>query len=368
VNSSLATARSEARGVLALVRPAIRTLAAYASATWEPALERLHANENPWRLPDDPTQAGLNRYPEPQPNALETALAQLYGVNARQLLAGRGSDEGIDLLTRALCEAGRDAVVVCPPTFAMYEMAARIQGARVIEVPLLREGGFALDEAALRRVASPAVKLVWLCSPNNPTGHCLDPRSVETLLRQLAGRSLVVIDEAYAEFSAGPSWLTRLEEFQNLVVLRTLSKAYALAGARVGAVVGPEALIEVLRRVRPPYAIPTATSETVIAALNGEALAVARARIATLCVERERLRSGLARSPLISRVWPSQANFLLVESETPALVVSAARAAGFLLRDLSAGTRTAGAIRITVGTPEQNQRLLAVLNAGSGAQ
>jgi histidinol-phosphate aminotransferase len=364
MNSSVATARSDT-SVLALVRPAIRTLAAYSSAAWEPALERLHANENPWRAPGDGTRAGLNRYPEPQPNALEALLAGLYGVGAERILAARGSDEGIDILTRALCEAGEDAVVVCPPTFAMYELAARIQGAKIVEVPLLRDRGYALDDAGLRRISDLPVKLVWLCSPNNPTGHCLDPRSIERLLGQLAGRALVAIDEAYAEFSAGPGWLARLDEFPNLVVLRTLSKAYALAGARVGAVIGPAPLIEVLRRVRPPYAIPTATSEAVSEALAPSSLAALRGRLSTLRAERARVARALSSCPLIGRVWPSEANFLLVESGSPARVLAAARSAGFLLRDLSAAARTPGAIRISIGTPEQNGRLLDVLN-GAG--
>jgi histidinol-phosphate aminotransferase len=361
MSSAIATAHSDT-SVVALVRPAIRTLAAYSSASWEPALERLHANENPWRLPDDGSQAGLNRYPEPQPNALEAVLAQLYGVRAERILAARGSDEAIDLLTRALCEAGRDAVVVCPPTFAMYELAARIQGARVIEVPLLPDQGFALDETALRRLSELPVKLLWLCSPNNPTGHRLEPKSVERLLVQLAGRALVAIDEAYAEFSTGPGWLTRLDEFPNLVVLRTLSKGYALAGARVGAVLGPAPLIEVLRRVRPPYSIPTAVSEAVLAALNPSSLTALRARIEILRDERERVARALGRCALIRRVWPSEANFLLVESHAPPRVLAAARAAGLLLRDLSAAPRTPGAIRISIGTPEQNDRLLAAFH------
>ena len=161
---------------------------------------------------------------------------------------------------------------------------------------------------------------------------------------------------------AGSSWLTRLDEFPNLVVLRTLSKAYALAGARVGAVIGPAALIEVLRRVRPPYAIPTMTSEAVIEALGASSLVALRARIKTLRAERDRVAHELSRCSLVSRVWPSEANFLLIEANSPSRVMTAARSAGFLLRDLSSAARTAGAIRISIGTPEQNERLLDALN------
>jgi len=341
-----------------LLRPEILALEPYQHAAWEPQFERLHANENPWRDDDDDTAAGLNRYPEPEPCAVEARLAALYGVDPRQVLAGRGSDEGIDLLARAVLAPGRDAALICPPTFGMYALAARIQGAALIEAPLDREAGFALDETLLLARASDAVKLVFLCSPNNPTGNAIPPAVVERLAGRLEGRAIVVVDEAYVEFAGQPSLAARIGAHPNLVVLRTLSKAYALAGARCGSVLGDPALIDTLKRIRPPYSVPTPTAEAVLRALEPAALARASARIAQLVAERARLAAGLSALPAIRRVWPSAANFLLVECRDAASVLARARAAGFLLRDLSRSAHTPGAVRISVGSPGQNDRLL----------
>ena len=341
-----------------LARPEILALVPYAHASWDPSLERLHANENPWRYVGDRSLAGLNRYPEPHPHAVEARLAALYGVRPEQVIAGRGSDEGIDLLARAFLAPGRDAALVCPPTFGMYAVATRIQGAALVEVPLARGLGYAPDEEALLAALGPAVKLVFLCTPNNPTGNALDPALIGRLAAHLAERALVVVDEAYAEFADAPSLAARIGELPNLVVLRTLSKAYALAGARVGAVIADPAIVELLRRVIPPYSMATPTAEAVLEALAPAPLARARMRIEELKAERGRLAGALARLPLISRVWPSAANFLLVECRDAAAVLARARAAGFLLRDFSHGRLTPCAVRITVGTPEQNERLL----------
>ena len=187
-------------GVLQRARPEILALAPYSPARWDPALVRLHANENPWRPDGDTSSTGLNRYPEPQPTALFRRLGSLYGVSPDEVLVGRGSDEGIDLLVRAFCAAGESEVVVCPPTFAMYRFAAEVQGARVVEVPL-RPGDFALDPAAVLAACGPATRLVFLCSPNNPTGNALEPAAVEEVIAGLRDRALVVVDEAYVEFA-----------------------------------------------------------------------------------------------------------------------------------------------------------------------
>jgi histidinol-phosphate aminotransferase len=345
--------------VAKIARPEILRLEPYRHASWDPALERLHANENPWRFVGDNSRAGLNRYPEPHPLELEARLAQLYGVRPEQLIAGRGSDEGIDLLVRGFCSAGRDAVLTCPPTFGMYKVAARIQGADVVEVPLDRERGYALDEAGIERAAAdPRVKLVFFCTPNNPTGNAVDAAVIERTAVRLAERALVVVDEAYAEFSSQPGFVERLAELPNVVVLRTLSKAYALAGARCGATIGDPSVIELLRRMIPPYALPQPTIESVLTALEEPRLLQARARIATLLQERARLAAGLASVPIVRRVWPSDANFLLVDSADAARVMAAGRRAGVLLRDFSTGPYTPGAVRISVGTPDQNDRLL----------
>lgn len=347
--------------VAKIARADILRLQPYQHAAWDPALERLHANENPWRFPGDNSRAGLNRYPEPHPLELEARLAALYGVRPEQVIAGRGSDEGIDLLVRGFCDAGRDAVLTCPPTFGMYKVAARIQGADVVEVPLLRESGYTLDETAIERACAPNVKLVFFCTPNNPTGNAVDAAVIERTARRLADRALVVVDEAYAEFATQPSLVPRLDELPNLVVLRTLSKAYALAGARCGAVLADPTVVELLRRMIPPYALPAPTIEAVLTALEEPRLVQARARMRQLVAERDRLAPALGRLPIVTKVWPSEANFLLVETRDAARFLAAGVRAGLLLRDFSAGPYTPGCVRVSVGTPEQNDRLLGSL-------
>lgn len=349
--------------VLPLARPEIAALEPYSHARWEPSLERLHANENPWRAPGDATLGGLNRYPEPQPHELLERLARLYGVDPAQVLAGRGSDEGIDLLVRGFCRAGQDSVLICPPTFGMYKVAARIQGAGVVEVPLDPDRGFALDETRLWSAWHPGIKLVFLCTPNNPTGSSLDPAVIERVLRRLDGRSIVVVDEAYVEFTAVDSLAGRLGEFPNLAVLRTLSKAYALAGARCGAVLAAPEIIGLLRRMIPPYALSVATIEAVLAATTPEGLEEACRRVGLLLDERERLRGRLEALPGVRRVYPSNANFLLVGFHDAGRALDAGIRRHLLVRDVRGQAGLGDCLRITIGTPDQNDRLAAALEA-----
>jgi len=345
--------------VLRLARPDILELQPYQHAAWNPTLERLHANEMPWRATGDVSDAGLNRYPEPQPRALLERLARLYELPANRILAGRGSDEAIDLLVRAFCRAGQDQVVVCPPTFGYYAIAARIQGAAVREAPL-RAGDFGLDLAAVSEAGQDA-KLVFLCSPNNPTGQLLDEAAILELCHVLGAKALIVVDEAYIEFSRRASLASRLAEFPNLVVLRTLSKAYALAGARCGSLLASEAIVGLLRRILPPYALPASSVEAVLRLTAEPQRRQAQARIDTLRGERERMRARLVALPGVRRVLPSDANFLLAEFVAPQAALAAGCAAGLLIQDLSANPRLPGCLRLTVGTPEQNERLLAAL-------
>jgi histidinol-phosphate aminotransferase len=347
-------------GVLALARPDIVALKAYSHASWDPAFDRMHANELPWRAETDRTLAGLNRYPEPHPHALARRLAALYEVPAGCLLPGRGSDESIDLLTRGFCRAGVDNVVICPPTFGMYAVAARIQGAQVREVPLRRDAGYSLDVAGVLAACDANTRLVFLCTPNNPTGNALDERDIESLLNALADRALVVVDEAYVEFAGSASLATWLPRFPHLVVLRTLSKAFGLAGARVGSLIANPEIVDLLSKVIPPYSIPQLTIEAVLATLAPAQIVVQRERVAQVRAERERLRSALATKRCFTKIWPSVANFLLVDCAAPDVVLSAARDAKLLIRDMRAATP--GALRISVGSPEQNDRLIRSLS------
>jgi histidinol-phosphate aminotransferase len=347
--------------VTRLARPDIVALKAYEHAVWEPELERLHANELPWRSFADESSAGLNRYPEPQPRALVERLAELYGVAPNSVLVGRGSDEAIDLLVRGFCRAGQDSVIICPPTFGMYSVAARIQGAEVITVPLNADAGFALDEKAVLEKCTPDVKLVFLCSPNNPTGTLLSEASILNLARALEGRAVVVVDEAYIEFAGADSLARKISEYPQIAVLRTLSKAYALAGARCGTLIADPEVVTLLRKVIPPYAIAQLSMEAVLKVLEPTQLAISNARLATIVSERDRMLAAFPKLPNVSRVWPSASNFVLIEFEDVPLALSRSRGARLLIRDVRGYPGLSRCLRITVGSPEQNNRLLEAL-------
>jgi len=349
--------------VLSLARPEIVGLKPYAHAAWLPSLTRLHANEAPWRPAGDVGAACLNRYPEPQPAALIERLAAVYGVGAENVLAARGSDEAIDVLSRIYLRAGRDAILQCTPTFGMYQVAAHIQGADVVEVPLRREQGWRLDPQRLLAAWHPRIKLVYLCSPNNPTGNLLEAEAVEAVCGALDGKAIVVVDEAYIEWSGSAGMSALLGRYSTLAILRTLSKAHALAGARIGALLAAPELIALAKRVVPPYCLAQPTIEAALAALAPEALAATRERLRALLAERETLRRGLAASPLVGAVWPSDCNFLLIESTDADELMRRSIAGGLIIRDMRANPALPQALRVTVGTRAQNAALLRSLEA-----
>lgn len=349
--------------LLSLARPEIVALKPYGHAAWLPSLTRLHANEAPWRPCGDATTAGLNRYPEPQPRALIERLAALYAVPSTQLLATRGSDDAIDLLSRVFLRSGTDSILQCAPTFGMYQVAARIQGAGVVEIPLLREEGWRLDPDRLLAAWRPTVKLVYLCSPNNPTANLLNADAVDAICRALDGKAVVVVDEAYIEWCGKPSMSRRLDRHATLAILRTLSKAHALAGARIGALLASPALIELARRIMPPYSLAQPTIEAALAALEPAALAAAGLRVQALLGEREYLRAGLAASPLVQKVWPSDGNFLLLDTADPDAFMRRSIAGGSIVRDLRGQPQLQRSLRVTVGTRRENDNLLDSLDA-----
>jgi len=344
-------------GILDRARPEIRALTPYSHAAWEPSLTRLHANELPWRVDGDASQAGLNRYPEPQPPPLVQGLARLYGVKPEQLLVGRGSDEAIDLLMRIFCRAGIDNILICPPTFGMYAVAARIQGAEVRTVPLRAETGFALDVQALLAAVDDNTKLVFVCSPNNPTANAIPPQLLVELANKLAPRAMLVVDEAYIDFASVPSLCAQLEGLPNLAILKTLSKAHGLAGARVGALLAAPEVIAMARKVIPPYAITELTVEAVAPLLQPAAIAAMQERVRLLLQERHRLASALTVTRGILRVWPSDANFLLIDCANPDDVLAKVRAAGLIIRDVRQPALP-HSLRISVGTVAENNRVL----------
>jgi histidinol-phosphate aminotransferase len=346
--------------VLDLARPEIRALQPYSSARMESSGGglMLNANESSW-APVGDTGQGCNRYPDPQPSALLDALALLYGVRREQLLVGRGSDEAIDLLVRAFCRAGQDAILIQPPTFGMYAVCARIQGAGVVEAPLGE--GFALDVDAVLAALTPAVKLVFVCRPNNPAGQDVPRADIERLAQALAGRALLVVDEAYVEFADQGSVADLIDRYDNLAVLRTLSKAWALAGARIGSLLANAEVIALLRRIMPPYPLPLPCVDAALIALSGWGQANARLRISLVRKQRETVRAALARLPGVREVLPSQANFLTVRFIDADDAHRRLQAAGIVVRDVRRYPRLDDALRITLGTPEENARVLAAL-------
>ena len=352
--------------VLSLVRADLAGFGGYSSARTTNLIGEiwLNANESAWANPGD-TDGSCRRYPEPQPAALVSALADLYGARPEQLLVGRGSDEAIDLLVRTLCEPGRDGVLFTPPVFGMYAVSARLQGAKAIEVPLLdTDAGLVPDiEAVITAAIEGNAKLVFLCSPSNPGGRSVALADVVRVAQTLAGRALVVVDEAYGEFADEPSAVTLMDQYANIAVLRTLSKAHGLAAARIGTLVADAGLVALLRKVQAPYPIPAPCSALALAGLTPEALALTASRVAAVRAERARLHDALAALPVVSRVYASDANFVLARFTNAEAAFQALLAAGIVVRDQRAAPQLGDALRITLGTPEQNDRVIATLSA-----
>jgi len=346
--------------VLDLARAEIRAMQPYSSARMEVSGGQvlLNANESAW-APVGDTGVGCNRYPEPQPAALIDALTLLYGVRREQLLVGRGSDEAIDLLVRAFCRAGEDAILIQPPTFGMYAVCARIQNAGVIEVSLTAD--FTLDVDAVLAALTPAVKLVFICTPNNPTGQQVPRASVERLAQSLTGRALLVVDEAYVEFAEAGSVADLIDRYENLAVLRTLSKAWALAGARIGSLLANAEVIALLRRIMSPYPLPLPCVDAALIALSGWGQVSARERVAIVQAQRNVVRDALGQVPGVREVLPSQANFLTVRFDDAGAVYQKLLAEGIVVRDVQRYPNLGDALRITIGTPDENARVLAVL-------
>lgn len=352
------------RSVLDLLRPDLRGFAGYSSArrTSLTGSIWLNANESSLPSPADPG-LGLNRYPDPQPPQLRARLAQVYGVDAAQLLVTRGSDEGIDLLVRGFCRAGMDGVAIASPCFGMYAVCARVQGAPLVDVPLLeRDGRWFLDVEGIRSaVTTRGVRIVFLSSPANPTGQALSLEQIRDLAQALRGRAVLVLDEAYGEYSEVPSATALLPEFDNLVVLRTLSKAHALAGARVGVTIAAPALITVLGNLSAPYPVPAPSATIAMAALSDAGLAESARRCAQVVQERANLMSRVRGLPGLRMVYESQGNFLLARFDDAQSAFERLLAAGVVVRDVRAMPGLGDALRITVGSPAENAAVLAAL-------
>ena len=310
-------------------------------------------------LPGDKSERGLNIYPPPRPFDLRAALARYYAASEEELLVTRGSSEAIDVLIRGFCRAGEDGILICPPTFDMYRLYAGIQGAEVVTVPLSERDDFALDADRVVRAAGEHTKIVFICSPNNPDRRFrFRGRGSKRSATRSPGRALVVIDEAYHEFANAESCLHLRESYEHVVLLRTLSKCVALAGARCGALIAAPEVIEFLGGVLPPYTFPTPSTELVLSALVEDSLRVSDERIALIKRERQRLAAAFLDLPAVTKVYPSDANFLLVRTRDAQAFAEAARQADILIRLFPAEPALADCVRITVGRPRDNDRLL----------
>ena len=342
-----------------LARPEIRDLRVYETVVHANGAIRLHANESSWSR--EPETAAMNRYPELRPIELQARLAELFDVAKDNLLVTRGSSEAIDLLIRTFCRAGKDNIVISPPTFVMYEVFADIQGAEVISCPLLAENDFEPDIGSLAKNCTQDSKLVFVCSPNNPTGNVLPKMDIVRLLEARTDQSVIVVDEAYIEFSDIDSATALIANYDNLVVLRSLSKALALAGARCGAVIGSPELIRILNGVLAPYALATPVVDCVLRAISADDTAVSQEKIRETISERERMAEILQAKSSVRKLWPSQANFLLVQFHNLPEIQIRLQQERILVRDVSGNPGLENCARITIGKPDENSRLLAAL-------
>jgi histidinol-phosphate aminotransferase len=298
----------------------------------------------------------LNRYPEIRPTTLAKTLGAYFACEPSRLLVTRGTSEAIDLLIRAFCREGQDSILTAAPTFSMYGHYATVQGAAQRTVATAPGKNFEIDADAILEACDEQTKLIFLCSPNNPTGTLVSRPALIDILERRGNRSAIVVDEAYIEFSGEPSAVELLDRYPNLVVLRTLSKALAFAGARCGTVMGPVEVIRILNAIQAPYAMSTPVVECVEDALGSSAIEEARGRIAEIVAERERLMSAMSSFRFVETIWPSAANFFLVRVDNGDAVVRQTRDNGILLRDF--GGSLENCIRVTIGSKAENDRLL----------
>ena len=339
-----------------LLRPHLKKLVPYSSARDEYKGSEgvfLDANENPI---GSITEVNWNRYPDPYQIQLKKRIAEIKSMDWQKLFLGNGSDEPIDLLFRAFCEPGSDNVIINPPTYGMYQVSADINGVEAKQV--LLTNNFDLDANAVLEEVDVYTKMVFVCSPNNPTGNDVSPDQIESVLKQFNG--IVVIDEAYIDFTNRASWIERLNEFPNLVVLQTFSKAWGLASLRLGMAFASEKIVEIFNKIKPPYNISGLTQQTILDSLDNHSLK--DEMVAEILKERARLESDLKRIAGVEKVYPTDANFLLVKMKSEAKEVYRKLIENkIIVRDRSSVVLCEEGLRITIGTNEENKRMLEAL-------
>ena len=347
-----------------LARPEILALepfdiAAQANSAFGADAIKLDANENPYPpLVEGSLAASVNRYPEPQPARLKAAIAALYGVEPENLIVTRGADDAIDILIRTFCRPGQDAVAICTPTFSAYSHFVRLQGARLLDVPLDENFDFSAGAFIAVVMDEPSLKLAFICSPNNPTGNEIAPEELLQVADTLSD-TIIVIDEAYLDFASTPSLAAESAKRPNLVVLKTLSKAYGLAGARIGCAIGEPELIAIAARALAPYPLPTLSIEAAMAALAPSRRAIHQERIERIKAARDRLAPLLEMSPIVKRVRNGGGNFLFLEVDDPEGLAAKLRSLGIRLRFRP--NAAPGGLRLTIGTDAENAAALAAL-------
>ena len=352
-----------------IARPEIVAMKAYESARNSAAADGilLNANEAPFTHVEDPEwqRLSLNRYPPPQPGLLRSRLAEMYSVAESNVLVTRGSDEGIDLLTRVFCRPGQDAIVECSPCFGMYRIAATIQGARVIDVPRQVEKGFQIDFAKLEQVIDEqaGVRLVFLTSPNNPTGDLISRDQLEGVLNACEGKALVIMDEAYIEFCNVGSASELIDQWPQLVVLRTLSKAWAAAGVRCGTVIADPAVISLLRRVIAPYPLAATAIDAALQAISGNAVSRQQQFVETVRQGKENLLKFLFQCDWVREVIGGEANFILLRVADADGLVNWCAGRGIRIRNFASQAQLEGCVRLTIGSTDELVELKSALQA-----
>lgn len=333
-----------------LVRPNVRALVPYSSARDEYEGKEgifLDANENPF--------GPLNRYPDPRQRELRAAISNLKGLTHENIFLGNGSDEVIDLCYRIFCNPGTDRAVIFPPTYGMYQVSAAVNDIEIIKVAL--DENFDIDiPAFIPLLEDERIKLIFICSPNNPTGNCMDPERIEFIIRNFRG--IVVLDEAYADFSGRPSFAEKIRQYENLIVMQTFSKAMGMAAARIGMAFASSGILKYFFRMKPPYNISGLNQQAALKRLRDFRPVTAQTK--ALIAERSRLSEKLQTIPLVEKVWPSDANFLLVRVKDADNVYNNLIASHVIVRNRSREIN--GCLRITIGTRTENDRLLEVLN------
>ncbi len=339
------------------LRPHLIGLIPYSSARDEfkgKAKVYLDANENSF---GSTSREKFRRYPDPYQFELKKKIGELKGVDPGNIFLGNGSDEPIDLLIRAFCNPGKDQIIINPPTYGMYEVSANINDVGIVKVPLRPD--YTLDIQNVIEAIEPGIKIIFLCSPNNPTGNSIDAEDIFTILKKFQG--LVVLDEAYIDFSSNPSLISELENFENLIILQTFSKAWGLASLRLGMTFANSEIVEILNMIKPPYNISGATQDLVLKALENEGKM--KNMVADILEQKKQLESMLSGISSVLKIYPGDANFLLVKMENARETYMKLIEKKVIVRDRSKMELCQGCLRITVGNENENQILVEQLES-----